>query len=201
MSVPVGREPGLQGDPCLMPMEDWSGGGSCAVRSNALWVMVTWGPPVNRQTDTHTTENSIFPQLRRRAVITEHLFGAHIVHWPLWYTASLYSDRVIDLTSTSIYSPNTSELYIWFICLYLERWVHCQELKANVWLIFSPIFVKTCLQGISTRDGSQKNVKFDSCVANCQSSAKIHLAQTQRNFFRSGELHCYPWYLGHKWKK
>ena len=37
----------------------------CAVRSNASWVMVTWGtpslPPVDRQTD--RTENITFPQM------------------------------------------------------------------------------------------------------------------------------------------
>ena len=31
-----------------------SGGGPWTVRSNASWVMVTWGPPVNRLTDRHT---------------------------------------------------------------------------------------------------------------------------------------------------
>ena len=39
------------------------GGGGCTVRSNASWVMVTWGHPLG-QTDTHTCENITFLQLR-----------------------------------------------------------------------------------------------------------------------------------------
>ena len=41
---------------------------ACTVRSNASWVMVTWGPTLNRMTE--TTENITFLQLRWRAVIT-----------------------------------------------------------------------------------------------------------------------------------
>ena len=56
-----------------------SGGGGqgwavpCTVRSNASWVVVTWGPP--GQTD--TTENIIFPQLRWREAINESKTTVH----------------------------------------------------------------------------------------------------------------------------
>ena len=39
-----------------------SWGRGCTVKSNTSWVMITWGPPVNRQTD--TSKNFTFPQLR-----------------------------------------------------------------------------------------------------------------------------------------
>ena len=41
--------------------------GACMMRSNASWVMVTWDPPLDRQTD--TTKNITFLQLRWREVI------------------------------------------------------------------------------------------------------------------------------------
>ena len=41
------RGVGARGSPSLT-----SGNVTYTVRSNASWVMVTWGPPVDRQTDT-----------------------------------------------------------------------------------------------------------------------------------------------------
>ena len=51
--------------PCLMSRwgEDRARRvGNYTVKSNASWLMVTWGPPINRQTV--TSEDITFPQLR-----------------------------------------------------------------------------------------------------------------------------------------
>ena len=57
-------------------MSDVPGGADCTVRSNAPWVMVTWGHPFppfpGGQMD--TSESIAFPQLRLLAVIKNFLF-------------------------------------------------------------------------------------------------------------------------------
>ena len=53
------------------PHQCWhlTGKGSCTLRSNASWVMVTWYPPPPTEWQTDKTESITFPQLRCRAVI------------------------------------------------------------------------------------------------------------------------------------
>ena len=61
---------GLGTVPCRMSRGARVGAGAaCAARFNALWVMVTQGPLVNRQTD--TSEIITFPQLRCWAAIID----------------------------------------------------------------------------------------------------------------------------------
>ena len=53
--------------------QSWAGG-VCTMRSNASWLMVTWGPPC---VQTHTCENNTFPQIRWRVVITMKYIFLH----------------------------------------------------------------------------------------------------------------------------
>ena len=53
----VGARSGGQGS----SMSDVFLGGDCTVSSNASWLMITWEPPVNRQTG--TSENITFLQV------------------------------------------------------------------------------------------------------------------------------------------
>ena len=62
------------------------GEGTCIVRSNPSWVMVTWNPPWTVR-HTHACENITFPQFRWHAVINVHVLfyslPKHIIHYIL----------------------------------------------------------------------------------------------------------------------
>ena len=73
--IPVGCVPAACQSYILWWPPDVSTCRACTVRSNASWVMVTLGPPVDKQT--HTYENIIFPQFRWRGVTMSINWGAN----------------------------------------------------------------------------------------------------------------------------
>ena len=78
--------------PCRVRSHIWRGGGPCRARSNASWVMVTYGPlPLNRITN--TTENITFPQPCWQTVINESwtftILPAVLSLLPVWRAGRL----------------------------------------------------------------------------------------------------------------